>query len=729
MRAEANTLDSGRDVFVDGVEEEGEFTIAATAKAFRLLIDGIYSDKPRAIIRELWSNAFDAHAMRGTPERPFECHLPTQWEPYFSVRDFGVSMTHEFVMRNYTRVFESTKDGAVPKGATQAQKAKILDAADKQVGKFGLGSKTPFAYTDSFNVIVRFEGRKRIYNCFINEEGKPKIVLFSNEVTDEEQGLEVSFSVKVEDVEHFKRAARMTLPGFDVFPVLSGSKVEGEPLESSIEGTNWKLVKPNQLVQRAAVKQGCVIYPIDTHALDGSFSQHQRELLGAPLFIEGEIGDFSITPSREHLEYTDLTKKSIARYLKLVEAEILAKIEQSISTAKTRWTARKRLNEVLNTYNLPTSFREYARKNAVWRSKKLDTRTRIKSRLGCSLAFVSSYDVRNKRSKIKFEHRNHIDLEVGQKTVFLIQDMNTPVKHIAARIAAYFEQFSYSERADLVWIQTTEQFGKRSFAKLLVELGRPPASEFVKLEDLPIPQSVLDRKAAPKIKVKVLEGYKFEEADVQPEDGGVYVHLSKNCPMNAGQEVSISYINSLIEALKKFKKLDADFELLGIPATYKNIPNKHEGWESFWDIVAAATDLTVDLDFVAAFKNYEENVTDELGWKFAVNLIESGLDKSVILGDDSPLKKLLNEVRFYRELAEDEDTKDILERFRVLEVLRGSIELPAAHPGPVEEAKAVVEAYPLLQVIVGNSWRYHADEETMQKLLDYILLVDNAKKA
>ena len=43
-----------------GVKSESKFKIKATGKAFRILSDGLYSDKVRAIIRELSCNAFDS---------------------------------------------------------------------------------------------------------------------------------------------------------------------------------------------------------------------------------------------------------------------------------------------------------------------------------------------------------------------------------------------------------------------------------------------------------------------------------------------------------------------------------------------------------------------------------------------------------------------------------------------------------------------------------------------
>ena len=94
----------------EGLGETKGFTIAASGKAFRSLIDSIYSRKIEAPIRELATNAFDGHLAVGKIE-PFDVHLPTILDPTFWVRDYGCSMTHEMVMNRYTTLFDSTKDG------------------------------------------------------------------------------------------------------------------------------------------------------------------------------------------------------------------------------------------------------------------------------------------------------------------------------------------------------------------------------------------------------------------------------------------------------------------------------------------------------------------------------------------------------------------------------------------------------------------------------------------
>src|SRR6478735_3518823 len=66
------------------------FTIKASRKSFQVLSSGLYEDKIKAIIREISCNAIDAHVAGGQTEKRFQVHLPTNFEPWFSVKDFGI---------------------------------------------------------------------------------------------------------------------------------------------------------------------------------------------------------------------------------------------------------------------------------------------------------------------------------------------------------------------------------------------------------------------------------------------------------------------------------------------------------------------------------------------------------------------------------------------------------------------------------------------------------------
>jgi hypothetical protein len=214
-----------REVSTHGITETRQFSIKANGKAFKVLIDGLYSDKIRAVIREIWTNAFDAHVMAGNADQPFDCHLPTIFEPVFRVRDYGVGMSHEQIMVLYTTVFESSKEDT-----------------NSQVGKLGLGSKSPFAYVDTFTVTSWDGTMKRSYSAFIGEDYIPRIASMGEEASDEPRGIEISFPVKSGDIHSFMEAAKKTALGFDVLPNFVGAPIRMAPLEVITSGTRWKLV-------------------------------------------------------------------------------------------------------------------------------------------------------------------------------------------------------------------------------------------------------------------------------------------------------------------------------------------------------------------------------------------------------------------------------------------------------------------------------------------------------
>ena len=116
------------EVVLSNVGTTGEFKIRNSAKAFKILSDGLYSNKIKAVIRELSCNAVDSHVAANKADTPFEVHLPTVLEPWFSVRDFGLGLDGDQVENIYTTYFESTKT-----------------ESNDFIGALGLGSKSPFS--------------------------------------------------------------------------------------------------------------------------------------------------------------------------------------------------------------------------------------------------------------------------------------------------------------------------------------------------------------------------------------------------------------------------------------------------------------------------------------------------------------------------------------------------------------------------------------------------------
>lgn len=311
--------DSTRTLQTSGLGETATFRIKPSGKAFRLLIDGLYSNKVRAVIRELWTNAYDSHVAAGRSADPFYCSLPTPLNPVFTVRDFGVGMSHETVMGLYSTIFESSKD-----------------SSNDQVGMMGLGSKSPFAYTDTFSVRA-FDGiDQRHYMAVIGSDGVPQISLVSTTASTEPRGIEVSFPARNGDFGRFRSEAKDLLIGLDVKPSGLDEVQASDPLFGA---GSWRVF---QGVSDAtvAVRQGCVVYPVDS-----SIGRRCGVPYGHTVVIDVPIGSVDVTGSRESLSLDDHTTAFLMERCTDVAHEITAHIVEAVnrcqsyvSATRTWWT-------------------------------------------------------------------------------------------------------------------------------------------------------------------------------------------------------------------------------------------------------------------------------------------------------------------------------------------------------------------------------------------------------
>lgn len=258
--------------------ETAQFRIASNAKAFRILIDGIYADKIGSIVRELLSNAWDAHVRSGNSEQQFEVRLPNPLNPTFSIRDFGCSMTHEFVMTSYSTLFESSKS-----------------ESNTEVGAFGLGAKAFFAYTDACSLTCWLDGEQRVYAIRLGDDGVPEVRLVHCAASDIAQGVEVSFATSADDFEAFRRAALRCAYGFDTLPRFVGNEVI--TIDADFVGEGWRFWRRSPISERSvAVRQGCAVYPTNV----GVWHVPHDALL----IVDTPIGTANVTASRESLALT-----------------------------------------------------------------------------------------------------------------------------------------------------------------------------------------------------------------------------------------------------------------------------------------------------------------------------------------------------------------------------------------------------------------------------------------
>jgi hypothetical protein len=309
---------------LSNVGEIGEFRIRNSAKAFNILSSGLYANKIRAIIRELSCNAVDSHVASGKQDTPFDVHLPNQLEPWFAIRDYGTGLTHEQVTNIYTTYFESTKTNS-----------------NDYIGALGLGSKSPFSYTDNFTVTAIKDGRKGIYTAFINEAGVPSIAQMMTEETAEPSGVEVKFSVNdYYDYSKFKDEARYVYTYFALRPVVSGATnfefrtVEYETKDIVPGVHSYKSGSPHG--SRSVAVMGNIAYPIDVPNAEQTLGD-LRQLLGCGLELHFAIGELDFQASREGLSYIPQTVDSIKRKLEGLNTQLAVHIAKEADAIPNLW--------------------------------------------------------------------------------------------------------------------------------------------------------------------------------------------------------------------------------------------------------------------------------------------------------------------------------------------------------------------------------------------------------
>lgn len=316
---------------------EKTFKIQANSRAFQILSSNLYANKIKAVIRELSCNALDSHVASGRVDTPFDVHLPSNMEPYFSVQDYGLGLTHDQVMNIYTTYFDSNKTGT-----------------NDLIGGLGLGSKSPFSYANSFDVTATHDGVARSYAMFFNEAGHPSVAFMGETPTSAPNGVRISMPVKPMDFDAFRENAQEVFQWFSHPPVVSGNHRYSLPkleINQTLGGEQWQLLETNgsryhRYHSRPTAIMGNVAYPLKADSLDPKYAQ----LLQWPLLIKFGIGELDVSASREDLSYDPVTVSVIELRLDAVMADLKKAMEEKFVECKTLWEARILMSRIQRDY-------------------------------------------------------------------------------------------------------------------------------------------------------------------------------------------------------------------------------------------------------------------------------------------------------------------------------------------------------------------------------------------
>ena len=658
------TATAPRTVDTIGTAVEASYTIQDSAKIFSILRSNIYSDKMLAVIREYSTNGWDGHILAGTPDRPLKITLPTSLSPVFKVRDFGVGMSEETVLNVYTSYGSSSKDNS-----------------NDFNGTFGLGSKSAFAYGNSFDIISFFNGTKTMYTAYLDESNIGKIRKVYSETTTEHNGIEIVVSVKVADINKFVETALNFYKYFNPTPVFINAtdtfedaieRVKSVPVFA--EGNGWKLLD-GQSAQHMVI-MGNVSYPLNTSVLQG---QALKVLSGyrwgvrRQYIFEAPIGSVSITASRESLEYDKRTLAWIDAKIDEYISECASGVQKQIDKAgNTVWDIAKLWNAfsdddvILNRVKLPSIARPHLSSNKIYFQSNVINNW--KTTYGCVFNSYSYFNTpRLKTYKVgQIYPANNIKFVFNVKGSVKEKDINAHVR------GAYdFYSPKTNDRLEIIRVD----FATKADADKFIKDGILKGADIANIQDFPAIRyatsnrsHTISNRGKEMAKAKVFEyqmtshranSDNWEVSTQTVEDGkGVYLNISEYQCLGSTLCHNMESVKDLVNMIST--AIGGTPEIIhGIRNTAKNIGSD---WVHFDDWVVETV-----KDYIQS-NNLEQSVQDYFDLQLAtrsqfVRLMLSEEKKSKFCSKQGSYVPVFNIFQVIKETDNDTKLKAMMNQF------------------------------------------------------------------
>lgn len=294
-----------------------------------MLRTGLYSDKIAAVVREYLTNARDAHVDAGH-SKAIDITVPNRFGSDVVIRDYGMGMSPDFIEKVYVQYTASTKRDT-----------------EEMTGGWGIGSKSGYAYSDSFTVISIHNGVKYTWLAQSRADGSGDFSLVSSVDTIEPSGVEIRLSLLetsdayrfVGSVEHFSQFIDMpvNLNGALQEKELSEKVFSSEEVTVSFE----KVPNQDRYNRKVFIVQGGVPYPVEISAI-------KNELVNSTvidfacswncyssLCIYVPPGTFMPDISREKIQFDSSgnTLAGIVNYISLADNHVLEVFDKYMASA------------------------------------------------------------------------------------------------------------------------------------------------------------------------------------------------------------------------------------------------------------------------------------------------------------------------------------------------------------------------------------------------------------
>ena len=746
-----------------GGATESTFQIKASRKAFDVLSSALYSDKIKAIVRELSVNGYDSHIANGNADTPIEIHLPTLIDPQFYVRDLGTGLPKEAIIGKL--VPDVGPNGELTERFVPGIYQTFFDSnkadSDDFVGMLGLGSKSPLSYTSQFMVESRHGETKNTYCVFKNEEGLPVVRLMNEEpLGDEPTGMTITLAVRPSDVDKFCTAARKALMYFTPLPTFVGQTgFKPYDLRHTVTGSNWKLRESEYYAYMSGpfVVQGFIAYPVDHNLI----AEHQKltpeaaALCSVDLDIYVDIGKVDVAPSREALSYDRRTISNLVCSLEEAADEMRKSFQEAFDACNTLWEAWMLMDKYMNGQGekFKGIFKQMHKTAPfTWKGNDLSHTAPIKLS-GITSTSISCASLSDSKKKVRWANQwnpghdtDFYELKATGAIVVLVDDTPKSKSDILLQHLQSLRAVN-SHRPMLVVIRPTDakSFSQSEVDKIIAAIGNPPHALVSSLPYTSRTRGAASRLPGVKRDKSVMlkwTGFTSKEGrywnserqvhrvfsrltwsptPVDIEEGGIYVPIERfNAVMKYNGAICTN-LDTIIAHAKTMGLIDDDVEVIGMSEKELARAQKQGEWICLFDEIVSNFEMdNENNELVNKLITTEIRSRIDQGLpNFSTNIMDNWDSLSYRL-TDGPFKSFVQHCVDFEGSVGDTDPV-------VTESLMRMLHIPVKIENEVEDAlrefKGMVQKYSMFPII---GW-VSMVPSNFPHLIEYINSVDLAR--
>lgn len=258
------------------------------------VLTNLYSDPEMAVLREYSCNARDSHLAVGQT-RPIEITLPSNFEKFLVIEDFGLGLSIDDITEIYSRYGASTKRGT-----------------NEQTGMLGLGSKSALTYATQFTMTAVKDGVRSEVLISVKVDGSGKMEVMDTVTTNEPNGVRITIPTAPQN--NFAEKAREFFQYWaDGTVLVNGEQPEtigdltdlGDGMYLTDTVRSWQTREQNDIVV-----MGGVPYP-----LPSEYKNKLENVIRHYAVFYVPMGDVDFVPSREEMNLTPRTKDYLSNLI------------------------------------------------------------------------------------------------------------------------------------------------------------------------------------------------------------------------------------------------------------------------------------------------------------------------------------------------------------------------------------------------------------------------------